>query len=98
MEGNQPDLQDDAGFRSSDQMRMRSAGLAALTGIKLRVFKNQPNAFYVSIYVSMNSCSWSWKKGFFFDLPNYALQKWYAVIYFTGLTGTRSVIVAGGQK
>lgn len=38
------------------------------------------------------------EESIFFDLPNCALQKWYAVIYFTGLTGTRNVIVAGGSK
>lgn len=90
MEGNQPDLQDDAGFRSSDQMRMRSAGLAAPTGMNLRVFKNQANAFYVSIYVLNELLLMELEERiFFFDLPNGAWQKWYAAIYFTGLTGTR---------
>lgn len=94
MEGNQPDLQDDAGFRSSDQMRVRSAGLAAPTGMNLRVFKNQANAFYVSIYVLNELLLMELEESFVFFG-----QKWYAVIYFTGLTGMmRNVVVAGGQK
>lgn len=96
MEGNQPDLQDDAGFRSSDQMRMRSAGLAAPTGMNLRVFKNQANAFYVSIYVLNELLLMEVGRK---DLLNGAWQKWYAVIYFTGLIGTtRNAVVARGQK
>lgn len=66
MEGNQPDLQDDAGFRSSDQMRVRSAGLAAPTGMNLRVFKNQANAFYVSIYVLNELLLMELEESFFF--------------------------------
>lgn len=69
-------------------------GLRLRQGWTYVCLKTKQMRFMCPFMFSMNSCSWSWKKGFFFFW-----QKWYAVIYFTGLTGTtRNVVVAGGQK